>query len=588
MNKTAIVTGASHNIGQGIAIVLAEHGYDLAITYRGNEEGARDTEKAVRALGRKCFVYRSALNEAQAPQQLMDQAHRDLGRIDLLVCNAANPGFRCSVLTVTPEMVDEIYASNYRNYITCAGAAARYMVADRTEGSIVFITSTRAERAYPDDYLYGSLKAAIRRAAESMALDLSSYNIRVNCVAPGAIWQIRPGMEERLQSPFVTESIPLHRVGSAREVGEAVAYVAGDKASYMTGSTLRLDGGLILPGLMEGYEKIPWVRKEWKQNVYDEAMAMLRSDQKEPAIRNSRLKVTFRHPATEKYYHRFETIGVMAEVVLDGRDVFCEPEQLGSARFSCQGVGLCGEYVWDELGAEALKGERYPKFGVGLIEQNEDHKPYDMWDSSYKFTLFPVTARFLGDRAVFTQEPVFCRGYAARIVKEISLSDDCVISTVTLTNCGEKPIAMAEYQHNFVSINHGRIGPDLVLEVPFNKELGRTEAGVSFMRTGEKAPHALTVSDGTMHWNRSMGEGLTLFCSFEKECLDCARGAYWTLRDQKQGLSVTERFYFAPSRLVQWGIEHCVCTEVYAPIEAAPGESCRWTRTWQFKREKGE
>lgn len=278
MNKTAVVTGASHNIGQGIAIVLAEQGYDLAITYRSNEEGARETERAIQELGRKCYVYQSTLDLAQGPQELMDRAHRDLGQIDLLVCNAANPGFRCSILTVTPEMVDDIYASNYRNYITCAGAAARYMVADKVEGNIVFITSTRAEMAYVDDYLYGSLKAAIKRATESIALDLSSYNIRVNCVAPGAIWPVKPGMEERMKSPFVTESIPLHRVGTPREIGEAVAYVASDKAAYMTGTTVRLDGGLILPGMMEGYDKIPWVREEWKKEVYDEAMKMVQGE----------------------------------------------------------------------------------------------------------------------------------------------------------------------------------------------------------------------------------------------------------------------------------------------------------------------
>ncbi|MCI8351183.1 MAG: SDR family oxidoreductase [Oscillospiraceae bacterium] len=278
MNKTAVVTGASHNIGQGIAIVLAEQGYDLAITYRSNEEGARETERAIQELGRKCYVYQSTLDLAQGPQELMDRAHRDLGQIDLLVCNAANPGFRCSILTVTPEMVDDIYASNYRNYITCAGAAARYMVADKVEGNIVFITSTRAEMAYVDDYLYGSLKAAIKRATESIALDLSSYNIRVNCVAPGAIWPVKPGMEERIKSPFVTESIPLHRVGTPREIGEAVAYVASDKAAYMTGTTVRLDGGLILPGMMEGYDKIPWVREEWKKEVYDEAMKMVQGE----------------------------------------------------------------------------------------------------------------------------------------------------------------------------------------------------------------------------------------------------------------------------------------------------------------------
>ncbi len=282
MHQTAVITGASHNIGQGVAIVLAEHGYDLAITYRSNKEGARDTERAVKALGRKCLVYRPSLERAQAPQELMEQAHRDLGQIDLLVCNAANPGFRCSILTVTPEMVDAIYASNYRNYIACAGAAARYMVADGIAGNIIFITSTRAERAYVDDYLYGSLKAAIRRAAESIALDLSSYNIRVNCVAPGAVWPVVPGKKEHADSPFVSESIPLHRVGTPREIGEAVAYVASDKAAYMTGTTIRLDGGLILPGMMEGREKIPWVREEWKKEVYAEAMAMLKEENESP------------------------------------------------------------------------------------------------------------------------------------------------------------------------------------------------------------------------------------------------------------------------------------------------------------------
>lgn len=280
MSKTAVVTGGSHNIGQGIAIVLAEHGYDVAITYNNRKEGALETQAEIEKLGRKCFIYQASLQHAEVPQQIMDQAHEDLGHIDLLVCNAGNGGFRGSVLTVTPERIDEVYTVNFRNYILCAGAAARYMVADKIEGNIIFITSSRAEMAYPDDYLYGGLKAAVKRAVESMALDLSAYNIRVNCVAPGATWQIKPGMEDRLTSPFVKESIPLHRVGTARENGEAVAFLASENASYITGETLRVDGGLILPGMLEGHDKIPWVREEWKQQVYEEAMQMVADHQK--------------------------------------------------------------------------------------------------------------------------------------------------------------------------------------------------------------------------------------------------------------------------------------------------------------------
>ena len=279
MNKTALVTGGSHNIGQGIAIVLAEHGYDVAITYNNRKEGAIETQQAIEKLGRKCFIYQASLEKAEVPQQIVDQAHKDLGgRLDLMVCNAGNGGFRGSILTITPENVDEVYTVNFRNYMLCAGAAARHMVADKIEGNIIFITSSRAEMAYPDDYLYGGFKACVKRATESMALDLSSYNIRVNCVAPGATWVPRPGQEDRLKSPFVTESIPLHRVGTPRENGEVVAFLASEHASYITGITVRVDGGLILPGMLEGHDKIPWVREEWKKDQYEKAMAMVQAN----------------------------------------------------------------------------------------------------------------------------------------------------------------------------------------------------------------------------------------------------------------------------------------------------------------------
>lgn len=276
MAKTAVVTGGSHNIGQGIAIVLAKQGYDVAITYHTRKDGAEETKAEIEKLGRRCFIYQASLEKAEVPQMLMDRVHEDLERIDLLVCNAGNGGFRGSVLSVTPEEVNQVFEVNFRNYILCAGAAARFMAADKIAGNIIFITSSRWEMAYPDDYLYGGFKACVERAARSMALDLSSYNIRVNCVAPGAVWQPRPGFEDRLTSPFVTESIPLHRVGKPFDIGEAVAFLADEKASYITGITLRVDGGLILPGMLEGYDKIPWVREEWKQKMYDQAMEMMK------------------------------------------------------------------------------------------------------------------------------------------------------------------------------------------------------------------------------------------------------------------------------------------------------------------------
>ena len=282
MTKTVLVTGGSHNIGQGIAVVLAEKGYDVAITYRSRPEGAEETRRAVEALGRRCVVIRAELSEADAPQRVVDEAYEALGGLDLAVCNAANPGGRGSLLTATAEYIDGLYASNFRNYVLTAGAAARYMVRDGVKGGILFVTSSRAQRAYPDDYLYGGFKAGIERACQSMALDLSAYGIRVNCVAPGCIWPGHGIPEDREEHEFLREGVPLHRSGTAREVGEAVAYLASDAAGYVTGISLRVDGGLILPGMREGAEpNALWYNPQWREDTYKEAMEQLRAHEQE-------------------------------------------------------------------------------------------------------------------------------------------------------------------------------------------------------------------------------------------------------------------------------------------------------------------
>ncbi len=273
MSKTALVTGGSHNIGQGIAVVLAEKGYDVAITYNSRLEGALETKAEIEKLGRRCYVYQASLEIPEVPEKIVNMAHRDLGHIDLMVCNAGRDS-RASILTATEKDLAYIYEANYRNYILCCSAAARHMVKDEIAGSIIFITSTRGESAHPDDFIYGSFKAAIKRACESIALELSAYNIRVNCVAPGCTWAPSPNWDFN-NTPFVKESIPLHRSGTAREVGEAVAYLADDVAGYITGITLRIDGGLVLPGLLEGHDAIPWVRKGFLDKNRNEAIEMV-------------------------------------------------------------------------------------------------------------------------------------------------------------------------------------------------------------------------------------------------------------------------------------------------------------------------
>ena len=136
--------------------------------------------------------------------------------------------------------------------------AANYMIASGTKGNIINITSSRGEQSYPEDGLYGGLKAGLNRAICSFALDVSQYGIRINNVAPGAI-RIRT-REELIEGGNVAMAdfwdelgnrIALGRSGLPEDIGHAVAFLASDKASYITGTTLRVDGGLILPGMPE-------------------------------------------------------------------------------------------------------------------------------------------------------------------------------------------------------------------------------------------------------------------------------------------------------------------------------------------------
>ncbi len=262
----ALVTGGSSGIGKGIALVLAEQGYDVAVTYGDNAEGGLETVEEIRALGRRGFCYQADLSTSDAPERVVRQAIADLGHLTLLVNNAGRT-IHHSVMFTSAQEMDYIYGLNYRAYLLCTGAAARHMAKRGIKGCILFITSTHGERAYANDVMYGSLKAGINRACQSIALDLAPYGIRANCIAPGAT-NVRDWNE---RSAFA-EAIPLQRFGTPRENGELAAFLASDKCTYITGATIRVDGGLILPGMIEGSRLQPELvhaqtAPDWLQKV---------------------------------------------------------------------------------------------------------------------------------------------------------------------------------------------------------------------------------------------------------------------------------------------------------------------------------
>ena len=253
-NRVAVITGASRGIGKGIAIVLAGHGYDIGFSYCSAEDQAVRLQRQIwEEFGRRCEIWRADLRKPGAGPAFVEAA------ADKLVNNAGATRFE-SILNLTEQGVNDLIDLDLKNYLFCTQAAARVMVRNGTRGSIIQITSSRAQRAYPQDGIYGGVKAAVARASQSAALDLAPYGIRVNCVAPGAIAvRSREELEELAKHKAVPmdfwdklgRRIPLERVGTPADVGEAVAFLASPEAAYITGVTLRIDGGLILPGMPE-------------------------------------------------------------------------------------------------------------------------------------------------------------------------------------------------------------------------------------------------------------------------------------------------------------------------------------------------
>ena len=184
--KKAVVTGASRGIGKGIARCLAREGYDLAISYATQREEAQNLVEELQVqYGGKYFCFQASLEQEDAGVKLLEESVKALGGLDLLVNNAGVTRFE-NILDLTPEIFNLLWNLDFKNYILMMQAAAKYMVQHQVRGCLINITSSRGERAYAGDFLYGGLKAGLNRAVQSIALDLAPYGIRANNVAPGA------------------------------------------------------------------------------------------------------------------------------------------------------------------------------------------------------------------------------------------------------------------------------------------------------------------------------------------------------------------------------------------------------------------
>ena len=245
--RVALITGANRGIGEGCALELARRGADIAVNYRSHGEEAEAVAEEIRRLGRRAIVLQGDVSDRQREEELVRATVSELGSLVILVANAA-ASVRKPFVDLTEEDLRFTIDVCLWGVIHCCQFAARQMVAQGRGGNIVVVSSVHAVLPIKNSLPYNTAKAGINHMARTMASELVGEGIRVNILEPG--WIDTPGERTFSSEDEIKEAgqrLPMSRLGTIEEIGKGVAFLASDDASYVTGSTLRVDGGFVLP-----------------------------------------------------------------------------------------------------------------------------------------------------------------------------------------------------------------------------------------------------------------------------------------------------------------------------------------------------
>jgi 3-oxoacyl-[acyl-carrier protein] reductase len=241
--KVAVVTGGSRGIGRAIALDLAKEGANVAILYAGNHTAAEETVAEIKQLG----VEASSSQVNVANQEQVDLAFKQLlkeyGRIDILVNNAGITRDNL-LMRLKEDDWDQVIDTNLKGVFLCAKAVVRPMMKQRS-GRIINISSVVGVSGNPGQTNYTAAKAGVIGMTKTMSKELASRNITVNAIAPGFIATDMTSVLDEKVKEATLSMIPLGRLGAAEEVASMVSFLASDKASYITGQTIHVDGGMV-------------------------------------------------------------------------------------------------------------------------------------------------------------------------------------------------------------------------------------------------------------------------------------------------------------------------------------------------------
>src|SRR5690625_536149 len=242
--KNVLVTGASRGIGRAIALELATHGANVAVNYAGSQDKAEAVVAEIKSLGREAIAIQANVVEETDVKDMFKKTIDHFGSIDILVNNA---GITKDNLLMRMKLADfeQVIDTNLKGVFLCTKAATRPMMRQR-QGKIINVASIVGVSGNPGQANYVAAKAGVIGMTKSNAQELASRNICVNAVAPGFISTDMTDALTEEQREQMLAMIPLAKLGQPEDVAKTVRFLASDDANYITGQTIRVDGGMVM------------------------------------------------------------------------------------------------------------------------------------------------------------------------------------------------------------------------------------------------------------------------------------------------------------------------------------------------------